>query len=223
MNLVQLTKEYVEGIGTVEQIAQHFGKKPSAVKMWLKLKRFPAEVTQEAFDVLTRPEEGDSPEIEEEQLLQEPEETDTAYESAIVGGEQFTEPALTPTGESQLASVLQSISDRLSLLESNLSQVAASRIDDRIPRASMTRPGGRSPVVGMPKSGEGAGSLNGRAPTREQAHWSSMGQRGKPAGPAEPRVRKPGSPGNYGWNLSKAELALRQEAARAKALQARIK
>lgn len=128
---------------------------------------------------------------------------------------------------------LSGLFGRVEILEAQYMEISSGMAGRLPPAASRLRPGGGVPYTGFdpnnppqipagrmgaapagfgarrvpPTPGNGylAGVQTGRAPTRQQAHWSSMGQRGQLAQPAQ--HRQPTRLGNRTWNWSKDKLA----------------
>lgn len=137
--------------------------------------------------------------------------------------------------------VIDELLQRADIHDGQIMEMATGR---PIPQgASRLRPGGSVPFTGFdpndpprlpagagqPRAGFGArrvppansnngyaaGVATGRAPSRQQAHWSSQGQRGNMAQPAQQR-RAGSKIGNRNWNTPKAVMDARKKAALAK-------
>ncbi len=181
-------------------IATHFGVKPAAVEAWFRSKSFPQHVfeawtesmeTGKVPEPVVEPTNGKvyverepEPEFEPESHAQPPELPDDPTEARFLDLHQRTS-AMEGKMDEIIALLTRSAApDNMKLPPPPGNR--SSRQTNAMSAAGIINPG--LPGIG-----------SGRAPTREEAH-NAEGGRNKPAGPAKPRVLRPGQPGTFGWN-----------------------
>lgn len=173
--------EFLNGIGDDEAVAKHFGLKTGAVTLWKRKKQYPQKVFEAMY--------GEAMRQQEEQPAPQGESESPTYEEV----QEIIGPVETDAK-------LNDLNTRISGLESGI-QALLERLDQppktNLPASSVRPPGrtaDRLKAAGIINPGIGSGV----APTRDEAHNSASGGKGRPAGPAEARAMiKRGDPG---WN-----------------------
>jgi hypothetical protein len=190
--LAKQAEAFIRQFGDDKAIAKQFNTSVGFVRKWIKEGKYPQKVFEAMFEAATAGQQAEP----------EPAPSEPEYEPAPK--EEFQpEPEQTVLGE--IKAMLQDLHGRLQDMEGFVYEQGPGA---RIPHSSVRPPNGAANALkaagivdpGLPLRPPGTGS--GRAPTRAEAHASTQGPRGNPAGPAHAKVViKPGDPGwNPGWN-----------------------
>lgn len=200
MKIAERTLQYIEKLGGTEAAAKFFNVPQKRLQSWINLGRFPNVIYDQLDDALPETVAATAPVIatSEPELAEQPA---MDYQVPVPVYEPEPEVIGVPDNDARIMDLHYRVSD----LEQKLEQLGMQMVTERpskVPQeASLTRPGGGYRGATQPaRENNGYNVAPGRAPTREQAHWSAQGQRGKLAGPAAPRQRPLDAPGNYDWN-----------------------
>lgn len=190
MSIHQQALEKLEQLGE-EAASEATGVSIQSVRAWLRTKSIPGKQLDAILEAeLPEPEEGAS-------IIDETESQD-ATDTRLSGTTELTDTE----------AKLQDLHERVELLENQMAAAVGRGVDQQ-------GGGGNRALVPSyqgaqrqdTRNGVGYAVQPGRAPTREQAHNSGRGGRGRTAGPAQPRTRQPGAfQGNKMWNVPKPSV-----------------